>query len=113
MFSEARFETTGTVRKIEKGGNGRQWLRLTIPVDRSYRDQNEERVERTTWCEAVCFNPKLIDIIEKLNVEGRLVRIRGDIEIGQREFEGKKIRETSLYIDQLKVLDAKPQQDDE
>ena len=84
-----------------------KWLRLMTPVDRSYID-NDRKVERTTWFEAVCFRPKLIEVIAQLNVEGRRVRLCGDIEITQREFEGRKIKETSFLIDSLDLIDQKP-----
>jgi single-stranded DNA-binding protein len=107
MLNEATFVVFGVVRKVEQGGNGRKWLRLTIPVDRSYTD-NDRKVERTTWFEAVCFRPKLIEVITRLNVEGRRVRLCGDIEITQRAFEGRKIKETSFLIDSLDLIDSKP-----
>ncbi|KFD27433.1 single-stranded DNA-binding protein [Sphingobium yanoikuyae] len=107
MLNEATFETSGPVRKIESGTNGRKWLRLTIPVDRGYMD-GDTKVERTTWFEAVCFRPKLIEVIERLNVKDRRVRIRGDIIVGTREFEGRQIREATFEIDRLDLLDPKP-----
>lgn len=108
MLNEANFEVFGPVRKIERSSNGKKWVRLTIPVDRSYTDREDQRVEKTTWFEAVCFNPKLCDIIDKLDVQDRRVRLRGEIEIGTREFQGQKIRETTFIIDQLDLTDPKP-----
>lgn len=108
MLNDATFEVFGAVRKIEQSSNGKKWVRLTIPVDRSYKDGNDQRVEKTTWFEAVCFKPKLCEIIEKLDVQDRRVRVKGEIEIGSREFEGRQIKETSFIIDQLDLLDPKP-----
>lgn len=108
MLNEATFEVFGTVRKIEQNSNGRKWLRLTVTVDRSYTDGNNQRVEKTTWFEAVCFNPKLIEIINKLDVHDRYIRLKWGIEIGSREFEGRQIKETSFVLDDLKLLDRKP-----
>lgn len=107
MLNEATFETFGPVRKVESGANGRKWLRLTIPVDRGYMD-GDTKVDRTTWFEAVCFKPKLIEVIERLNVKDRRVRIKGPIIVGTREFEGRQIRETTFEIDQLDLLDPRP-----
>ncbi len=111
MLNDLTFEAFGAVRKIEQSTNGRKWVRLTIPVDRSYTDANDQRVERTTWLEAVCFRPKLIEIIEKLNVQGRRVRLQGTVEIGTREFEGRQIKETSFHIERLDLTDPKPTED--
>jgi single-stranded DNA-binding protein len=111
MLNDLTFEVFGAVRKVEKGGGDRKWIRLTIPVDRSYTNSDDEKVERTTWFEGVCFRPKLIEIIERLNVEGRRVRIQGTVDIGTREFEGKKIKETSFHIERLDLTDPKPTDD--
>lgn len=108
MLNEATFEVFGPVRKVEASTSGKKWVRVTIPVDVSYIDSNDNRVERTTWFEAVCFKPKLIEIIGKLNVQDRRVRIKGTIEIGTREFQSKQIKETSFLIDQLDLTDPKP-----
>lgn len=108
MLNEATFEVFGPVRKVEASTGGKKWVRLTIPVDRSYTDGDDNKVERTTWFEAVCFKPKLIEIIDKLEVQDRRVRIKGTIEIGSREFQGKQIKETTFLIDQLDLTDPKP-----
>jgi len=106
MLNEATFEVFGPVRKIEM--EGRKWVRLTVPVDQSYTDRDDQKVEKTTWFEGVCFNQKLNEIIQKLNVQDRRVRLKGTIEIGTREFEGRHIRETTFVIHQLDLLDPKP-----
>jgi hypothetical protein len=48
MLNQATFEVFGTVRKVERGRDGRKWLRLIIPVDRSYTEPH--RVSRRQFC---------------------------------------------------------------
>ena len=105
-LSAATFEMIGLVHKLEM--EGLKWARLTIPVDRSYTDDKGEMVERTVWIEAISCDRRLNEVIYRMNVKGRHVRLRGQIEVNEHVVEGLKIKETRFIVRSLYPLAPKP-----
>jgi single-stranded DNA-binding protein len=108
MLNEAKATFFGKITKAEKGGDAKPYMRLTMPINRSWQDGDERR-EKTSWIECVVFRPKLIELFEKLDVEGRYARIIADITVETRDLDGKKITATSFIVDKLDLLDPKPE----
>lgn len=107
MLNTATATIFGTIPKVEKADDGK-WLRVTIPVNESWVDKNDKRHERTSWFEAVSFNTAQIQLFEKLNVQGRYVRLEANVKIGTDELEGKQIKKTTFQISRIDLLDPKP-----
>ena len=107
MLNEAKATFFGKITKVESGEGNRRYMRLTMPINKSWMD-GDERKEKTSWIEAVVFRPKLIDALERLGLEGRYARIQAEISTAPREIEGKKVSQTTFEVHSVDLLDPKP-----
>lgn len=107
MLNEATATIFGTITKAEFVDGERPYIRMTIPVTNSWKDNDGKLVEDTHWYEVVAFG-KRAETFKTLNVEGRYVRINADMTVKFSEIAGKKIPQINLIVQDLQMLDKKP-----
>lgn len=97
----------GNVGADPKMGNG--VARFRLATNRSWKDKDGEKKEKTTWTTCVAFG-KLGEIVEKYVRKGAAVHIIGYGESREYEKDGIKREAYEIIINDL-VLLSKPEND--
>lgn len=96
--------------------NGKPVVKFSLATSESWRDQNGERQERTTWHNIVIFSEGLCKITEQYVKKGSKVFIQGAI--SNRSYDnkdGQKVYVSEIVLQgfnsTLTLLDGKPDGD--
>ena len=91
----------GNVGADPKIGNG--VVRFRLATNRSWKDRDGVKQERTTWTTCVAFG-KLGDIVGKYVQKGSLVHVRGYTESREYEKDGIKREAYEMILEDLVLL---------
>lgn len=85
---------------------------FTIATSESYKDKDGNKVDKTEWHRIVAWG-KLADICAQYLHKGSQVYVEGKLQTRSWEKEGVKQYTTEIVIDEVQMLDGKPQGQDE
>ena len=74
----------------------------------STRKKDGQKIEETQWHRVKAFG-KLAEICQQYLRKGSKVYIQGSIRYGSYEKDGVKVYTTDIIADEMRMLDAKPQ----
>lgn len=79
-------------------------LRLTLAVDKSYKDASDNWVNETAWLDCVAW-AKTAEYAAKQIIKGSPVIIEGHIDARTWEQDGKKGKATEIIIESIQCLE--------
>lgn len=80
---------------VKEGANGK-WASFSIAVNKSYKDKNDEWVEKTNWISVMCYK-KLAEIVESKVGKGDHVTIKGELQV--RDYMNKN--DQKVYVTEV------------
>lgn len=81
-------------------------LRLTLAVDKSYKDANDNWVNETSWIDCVLW-AKTAEYAAKQVSKGCSVIIEGKIDARTWEQDGKKGKTVEIIVDSIQCLEKR------
>ena len=84
--------------------NGNAVVRMTIAVDRNYKDK--EGKKKVDFIPIIAWN-KLAEIVSQYMVKGKLISVAGSMEIRDYTIEGDKRYIAEVIAEDIKFLDKK------
>lgn len=111
MHTNMDFTGKGFIGSSEaKTVNGTKIGTIRIAKSDSWKDKDGEKKERTHWFTITCFNPAIIEMIEKgWLAKGRYIEVQGDLRENRwTDKDGDEHFDVQLVADKVNFLDRKP-----
>lgn len=88
--------------EIRYTNNNKAVARFTLAVNRRSKDDGADFINCMAW-------EKIAELLEKYVKKGDRIAIRGRIQTGSYEKDGKKVYTTDIVVDELEFLESKKQ----
>ncbi len=94
----------GADAKVHNTSNKKEMLTFSLAEDKSYKDKNGEKVEKTVWHNCIMFatkfSEKQLDVFKK----GNQFYIEGDYETSTSTKDGNTYNNANIIVENFKVL---------
>tara|TARA_R110002126_G_scaffold86464_1_gene208635 strand:+ start:35867 stop:36259 length:393 start_codon:yes stop_codon:yes gene_type:complete len=80
---------------VKEGNNGK-WASFSVAVNKSYKDKNDEWVEKTNWISVMCYK-KLAEIVESKISKGDHITLKGELQV--RDYMNKQ--DQKVYVTEV------------
>ena len=89
--------------------NGEAVANVSLGVSESWNDSQGQKQERTEWCRLV-FYRKLAEVVGKYIRKGSKIYVEGKLKTHDwQDKDGQKRYTTEIIVNELQMLDGKPQ----
>jgi len=96
----------GNEPELKYTPKGTAVLKLTLAVDKSYKDTNDQWVNETSWLDCVAW-AKTAEFAAKQIHKGSPVIVEGRIDARTWEAEGKKGKTVEIIVESIQCLEKK------